>query len=257
MSKKVISIKVIGVIAAFAILIPGLALAGQPSDSLPDPPGLLPGKSPDTLSEEVLSHIPEGIYRTGTPDFDRAREFHISQSGDESLFQNYPIIARGYGADGYYLVMLDQERWDGDWEIVDELVRELRELAGEGLAFRIAVGTVKLLGSKVVEVEDIEIANTEATGGDRAIFVDPDTGAAEGNTLSFLAEKWGWTYRWRFVGTGHFLDAPVPHGTEVHDEDWQYLGAVELAGGELSDTSRVRGGYWSSILPVRGTTVGV
>lgn len=41
----------------------------------------------------------------------------------------------------------------------------------------------------------------------------------------------------------------MPQGYEVYDEDWQYLGAVELAGGELSDTSRVRGGYWSSILP--------
>ena len=169
--------KLICLLAGLAILIPGLALAGQPSDSLPDPPGFHPGRSPDTLSEEVLSHIPEGIYRTGTPDFDTAREFHISQSGDESLFQNYPIIARGYGVDGYYLVMLDQERWDGDWEIVDELVRELQELGGEDLAFRISVGTIKLLGSKVVEAEGIDIANTEATGGDRANFVDPDTGA--------------------------------------------------------------------------------
>jgi|GEM_PF-3122660 len=248
MSKKVISIKVIGIIAAFAILIPGLALAGQSSDSLPDPPGLLPGISPDTLSEEIMAHIPEGVYRTGTPDFDKAREFHISQSGDESLFQNYPIIARGYWIDGYYQVTLDEERWDGDLEIVDKLVRELQELGCEDLPIRIAVGTT-ILAIKAVEGDEVQVTSTEATGGDRAIFVDPDTGVGEESTLSFLAEKWGWTYRWRFVGTGHFLDAPVPDGTEVYDEDWQYLGAVELAGGELSDTSRVRGGYWSSILP--------
>jgi len=163
MSKKVISIKVIGIIAAFAILIPGLALAGQSSDSLPDPPGLLPGISPDTLSEEIMAHIPEGIYRTGTPDFDKAREFHISQSGDESLFQNYPIIARGYWIDGYYQVTLDEERWDGDLEIVDKLVRELQELGCEDLPIRIAVGTTILLGSRAVEVDEVQATSTEAT----------------------------------------------------------------------------------------------
>ncbi len=145
------------------ILIPGLALAGQSSDSLPDPPGLLPGISPDNLSEEIRAHIPEGIYRTGTPDFDKARVFHISQSGDESLFQNYPIIARGYWIDGYYQVTLDEERWDGDLEIVDKLVRELQELGCEDLPIRIAVGTT-IIADKAIEVEDIEIANTEATG---------------------------------------------------------------------------------------------
>ena len=245
--------KVIGIIAALAILIPGLALAEQPSDSLPvfppdHPPGFPPGKSLDTLSEEVRSHIPEGIYRTGTPDFDKAREFHISQTGNGYLFQHYPVIGSGYWPDGYYQVTLDEERWDGDWEIVDELVAVLTELGGEDLPIRIAVGTIKLL-SEAVEVDEVEVTNTEATGGDRAIFVNPDTGIARQNTLSFLTEKWGWTYRWRFVGTGHFLGGPVPQDTEVYDEELQYLGAVELAGGELSDTSRVRGGYWSSILP--------
>lgn len=155
--------RLICLLAGLAILIPGLALAGQPSDSLPDPPGFHPGRSPDTLSEEVLSHIPEGIYRTGTPDFDMAREFHISQSGDESLFQNYPIIARGYWIDGYYQVTLDEERWDGDLEIVDKLVGELQELGGEDLPIRIAVGTTILLGSRAVEVDEVQATRTEAT----------------------------------------------------------------------------------------------
>ena len=167
--------KLICLLAGLAILIPGLALAGQPSDSLPDPPGFHPGRSPDTLSEEVLSHRPEGIYRTGTPDFDTAREFHISQSGDESLFQNYPIIARGYWIDGYYQVTLDEERWDGDLEIVDKLVRELQELGCEDLPIRIAVGTT-ILAIKAVEGDEVQVTSTEATGGDRAIFVDPHGG---------------------------------------------------------------------------------
>lgn len=168
MSKKVISIKVIGIIAALAMLIPVVAIAAQPSDSLPDfPPGFPPGRSSDTLSEEVLSHIPDGIYRTGTPDFDKAREFHISQSADESLFQDYPIIMSGYWIDGYYQVMLDQERWDGDWGIVDELVAVLTELGGEDLPIRIVVGAIVL--DEAVEVDEVQITSTEATSGDPAI----------------------------------------------------------------------------------------
>ncbi len=136
------------------LLIPGLAFAGQPPDDISnwepptlddianwEPPGLVPGASLDT------SLIPDGIYQTETPDFDKAREFYISQSGNEYWSQNYPIIVFGYGADGYYHVWLDEDRWDGDWEVVDRLVRELIELGGEDLPIKIGTGTITPLGS--------------------------------------------------------------------------------------------------------------
>jgi len=163
MSKKLMCL----LVGLSLLLIPGLAFAGQPPDDISnwepptaedianwEPPGRVPGSSPDTLSEEVLSRIPEGIYRSGTPDFDKARAFHISQSGDHSLFQNYPVVIRGYWVDGYYQVTLDEERWDGDLEIVDKLVKELKELGGEDLPIRIAVGIIKEF-DKPVEVDEV------------------------------------------------------------------------------------------------------
>jgi hypothetical protein len=97
--------------------------------------------------------MPEYIYQTGTPDLERVKSFYESQ--EEVLGQRIwelldyadpsggPIIvALGYGADGYYSVLLDRDRWNGNWDVIDRTVEQLQELGGEDFPIAFWVGTI-------------------------------------------------------------------------------------------------------------------
>jgi hypothetical protein len=97
--------------------------------------------------------MPEYIYQTGTPDLERVKSFYESQ--EEVLGQRIwelldyadpsggPIIvALGYGADGYYSVLLDRDRWNGNWDVIDRTVEQLQELGGEDFPIAFWIGTV-------------------------------------------------------------------------------------------------------------------
>ena len=108
----------------------------------------------------------EYIYQTGTPDLERVKSFYESQ--EEVLGQRVmelldyvdspggpAIIGAGYGADGYYCVLLDS--WNDNWDVIDRTVEQLQELGGEDFPIAFWVGTV----SCAVETLDAEEVETE------------------------------------------------------------------------------------------------
>jgi hypothetical protein len=99
--------------------------------------------------------MPEYIYQTGTPDLERVKSFYESQEevlGQRVVeFLDYAdpsggpiIVALGYAADGYYSVLLDTDRWNGNWDVIDRTVQQLQELGGEDLPIAFWVGTITL-----------------------------------------------------------------------------------------------------------------
>ena len=116
---------------------------GGPSRGTPEPP---PMEAPEP-------QMPEYIYQTGTPDLERVKSFYESQ--EEVLGQRVVelldyadpsggpiIVALLYGADGYYSVLLDRDRWNGNWDVIDRTVEQLQELGGEDFPIAFWVGTV-------------------------------------------------------------------------------------------------------------------
>ena len=158
MSKKLICLLVVGLAL---VLTPFLVLAeqpdmGGPSRGTPVPP---PADAPEP-------QMPEYIYQTGTPDLERVKSFYESQ--EEVLGQRVmelldyvdspggpTIVGAGYGADGYYSVLLDS--WNDNWDVIDRTVEQLQELGGEDFPIAFWVGTfsccVKTLDAEEVETE--------------------------------------------------------------------------------------------------------
>ena len=197
MAKKLIYL----LVGLALVLTPFLALAKQPDIEAPDP------QVPEYINLEDLRmevpdpqkphqcillepppmeaperQMPEYIYQTGTPDFERVKSFHESQ--EEVLGQRVielldyvcsprgptggpTIIGAGYGADGYYCVLLD--RWNDNWDVIDRTVEQLQELGGENFPIAFWVGTfycdVKTLDAEEVDSELVR-GSTDITGGD-------------------------------------------------------------------------------------------
>ena len=129
---------------------------GGPSRGTPEPP---PMEAPEP-------QMPEYIYQTGTPDLERVKSFYESQ--EEILGQRVmelldyvgspggpTIVGAGYGADGYYSVLLDS--WNDNWDVIDRTVEQLQELGGEDFPIAFWVGTV----SCAVETLDAEEVDSE------------------------------------------------------------------------------------------------
>jgi hypothetical protein len=144
-----VSKKLICLLAGLAlVLTPGLVSAEQPDSggSLRRPPASPPMEVPEP-------QMPEYIYQTGTPDLDRVKNFYESQ--EEVLGQRVvelldyvgspegpTIVGAGYGADGYYSVLLDS--WNDNWDVIDRTVEQLQELGGEDFPIAFWVGTLSL-----------------------------------------------------------------------------------------------------------------
>jgi hypothetical protein len=152
---------------------------GGPSRGTPEP---LPMEAPDP-------QMPEYIYQTGTPDLERVKSF--DESEEEVLGQRIVelldyadpsggpiIVALGYGADGYYSVLLDRDRWNGNWDVIDRTVEQLQELGGEDFPIAFWVGTVscavETLDAEEVETELVR-GSTDVTGGDFILGYSPET----------------------------------------------------------------------------------
>ena len=159
--------KLICLLAGLAlVLTPCLVLAeepdmGGPSRGTPEP---LPMEASDPQMPEYIypepppmeapePQMPEYIYQTGTPDLERVKSFYESQ--EEVLGQRVvelldyadpsggpTIVGAGYGADGYYSVLLDRDRWNGNWDVIDRTVEQLQELGGEDFPIAFWVGTL-------------------------------------------------------------------------------------------------------------------
>ena len=113
----------------------------MPEYIYPEPP---PMEAPER-------QMPEYIYQTGTPDLERVKSFYESQ--EEVLGQRVmelldyvdspggpTIVGAGYGADGYYSVLLDS--WNDNWDVIDRTVEQLQELGGEDFPIAFWVGTL-------------------------------------------------------------------------------------------------------------------
>ena len=150
---------------------------GGPSRGTPEPP---PTEAPEP-------QMPEYIYQTGTPDLERVKSFYESQ--EEVLGQRVmelldyvdspggpTIVGAGYGADGYYSVLLDS--WNDNWDVIDRTVERLQELGGEDFPIAFWVGTlscdVKTLDAEEVETELVR-GSTDITGGDLIYGYSPET----------------------------------------------------------------------------------
>ena len=179
MAKKLICLLVVGLAL---VLTPCLVLAeqpdmGGPSRGTPEPP---PMEAPEP-------QMPEYIYQTGTPDLERVKSFYESQ--EEVLGQRVielldyvgspggpTIVGAGYGADGYYSVLLDS--WNDNWDVIDRTVERLQELGGEDFPIAFWVGTVsccvKTLNAEEVETE-LVLGSTDVTGGDLIYGYSPET----------------------------------------------------------------------------------
>jgi hypothetical protein len=142
--------------------------SGEPLRRPPEPP---PMEAPEP-------QMPEYIYQTGTPDLERVKSFYESQ--EEVLGQRVmelldyvdspggpTIVGAGYGADGYYSVLLDS--WNDNWDVIDRTVEQLQELGGEDFPIAFWVGTlscdVKTFDPEEVETE-VGLESTDITGGD-------------------------------------------------------------------------------------------
>lgn len=186
MAKKLICL----LVGLALVLTPFLVLAEQPDMEAPDPqvpeyiyledlPIAPDPQMPhqyiyleDPPMEAPERQMPEYIYQTGTPDLERVKSFYESQ--EEVLGQRIVelldyadpsggpiIVALGYGADGYYSVLLDRDRWNGNWDVIDRTVEQLQELGGEDFPIAFWVGTV----SCAVETLDAEEVETELVRG--------------------------------------------------------------------------------------------
>jgi hypothetical protein len=150
---------------------------GGPSRGTPEPP---PTEAPEP-------QMPEYIYQTGTPDLERVKSFYESQ--EEVLGQRVmelldyvdspggpTIVGAGYGADGYYSVLLDS--WNDNWDVIDRTVERLQELGGEDFPIAFWVGTlscdVKTPDAEEVETELVR-GSTDITGGDLIYCYSPET----------------------------------------------------------------------------------
>ena len=150
---------------------------GGPSRGTPVPP---PADAPEP-------QMPEYIYQTGTPDLERVKSFYESQ--EEVLGQRVielldyvgspegpAIVGAGYGADGYYSVLLDS--WNDNWDVIDRTVEQLQELGGEDFPIAFWVGTfscaVKTLDAEEVDSELVR-GSTDVTGGDAIYGYSPGT----------------------------------------------------------------------------------
>jgi len=172
------------------------------------------------------------------------------------------IVGAGYGADGYYSVLLDRDRWNGNWDVIDRTVEQLQELGGEDFPIAFWVGTlscsVKTIDAEEVETELVR-GSTDVTGGDAIYGYSPETECGYLRmSACFRAKRLGFFYDERFVTTGHFADCtgsgdpipiPIPIETKFYDDDDTSLGYVELVGGDEADASRVKSGWRWSILP--------
>jgi len=156
------------------VLTPFLVLAEQPDMEAPDPQVPEYIYLEDLRMEAPDPQMPEYIYQTGTPDLERVKSFYESQ--EEVLGQRVVelldyadpsggpiIVALGYGADGYYSVLLDRDRWNGNWDVIDRTVEQLQELGGEDFPIAFWVGTVSCAG----ETLDAEEVETELVRGCR------------------------------------------------------------------------------------------
>lgn len=146
MAKKLICLLVVGLALVLTLF---LVLAEQPDMEAPNP------QVPEYFYLEDLPiaperQMPEYIYQTGTADLERVKSFYESQ--DEVLGQRVvelldyadpsggpTIVGAGYGADGYYSVLLD--RWNGNWDVINRTVERLQELGGEDFPIAFWVGT--------------------------------------------------------------------------------------------------------------------
>jgi len=167
--------KLICLLVGLALMLtPLLVLAeqpdmGGPSSGTPVPP---PADAPEP-------QMPDYIYQTGKPDFERVKSFYESQ--EEVLGQrvmelldyvDYPggptIVGAGYWADGYYCILLDRDRWNGNWDVIDRTVEQLQELGGEDFPIAFCVGTiscdVETLDAEEVDSELVR-GSTDITGG--------------------------------------------------------------------------------------------
>jgi len=263
MAKKLICL----LVGLALLLTPFLVLAEQPDmGGTPVPP---PADAPEP-------QMPEYIYQTGTPDLERVKSFYESQeevlgqrivelldyvdSPDVDSAGGPTIVGAGYGADGYYSVLLDS--WNDNWDVIDRTVERLQELGGEDFPIAFWVGTfscsVKTLDAEEVETE-VVLGSTDVTGGD--LIYGYSLGTSCGYlqmSAGFRAKRLGFFYYERFVTAGHFLDCtgsgdpihiPIPIETKTYDPDFTYLGWVELVGGDEADASRVHSGWRWSILP--------
>jgi len=203
MSKKLICLLVAGLAL---VLTPFLALAEQPDMEAPDPQVpeyiyledlRMEAPDPQMPHQYILlepppmeapeRQMPEYIYQTGTPDLERVKSFYESQ--EEVLGQRIVelldyadpsggpiIVALGYGADGYYSVLLDRDRWNGNWDVIDRTVEQLQELGGEDFPIAFWVGTVscavETLDAEEVETEMV-LGSTDVTGEDTIYGYSP------------------------------------------------------------------------------------
>jgi catechol 2,3-dioxygenase-like lactoylglutathione lyase family enzyme len=159
MAKKPICLLVVGLAL---VLTPFLVLAEQPDmGGTPVPP---PADAPEP-------QMPEYIYQTGTPDLERVKSFYESQeevlgqrvvelldyvdSPDVDSAGGPTIVGAGYGADGYYSVLLDS--WNDNWDVIDRTVERLQELGGEDFPIAFWVGTFSC-GVKTLDAEEVETA---------------------------------------------------------------------------------------------------
>jgi hypothetical protein len=157
----------------------------------PDRGGLSRGTPEPPPMGAPEPQMPEYIYQTGTPDFERVKSFYESQ--EEVLGQRVielldyvcspggpTIIGAGYGADGYYSVLLDS--WNDNWDVIDRTVETLQELGGEDFPIAFWVGTiscdVKTLDAEEVETE-VGLESTDITGGDLIWGYCPETPEGE------------------------------------------------------------------------------
>lgn len=288
MSKKLICLLVVGLAL---VLTPFLVLAEQPDMEGPDPQvpeyicleDLPIAPDPQRPHQSIYLELPpmeaperpmhEYIYQTGTPDLKRVKSFYESQ--EEVLGQRVVelldyadpsggpiIVALGYAADGYYSVLLDTDRWNGNWDVIDRTVEQLQELGGEDFPIAFWVGTVscavETLDAEEVETEVVR-GSTDVTGGDAiyGYYQETECGYLR-MSACFRTKRLGFFYDERFVTAGHFLDCtgsgdpepiPMPIKTKIYDDDDTSLGYVELVGGDEADASRVKSGWRWSILP--------
>jgi hypothetical protein len=170
----------------------------------PDREGPLRGTPEPPPTEVPEPQMPEYIYQTGAPDLERVKSFYESQ--EEVLGQRVielldyvgspegpTIIGAGYGADGYYSVLLDS--WNDNWDVIDRTVETLQELGGEDFPIAFWVGTiscdVKTLDAEEVETE-VGLESTDITGGDLIWGYSPETpGGYLQMTAGFRAKRLG------------------------------------------------------------------
>lgn len=245
-------------LVALALLATPALLAAAPSQGEPL------GETPPPVD---TSEIPlDDIHRTGPPNFDLVKEFHLTQEetfgqrvwhlldhtarAPEGPTEDHPIVAVGFRLDGYYCIMLDKDSWNENWDIIDRTVEQLKELGGEYLPIAFAVtGPIRGLLSTV---EDEEAAGTESnpssvTGGDRCFIYDPVLDHWNGATFSYRS---GYN---RFVTTGHFehpeeYTIAMPLTAIVFDVGFDWRGDIYEVGGIYSDTSHAESTQEENIL---------